>query len=486
MAYFYVRTHADGTGTRTTGGGTTLQTGDWDTTLGAVGNYYASINDAISDSAFTANDVVVCSNIHSIDHGASETISVPDGVIIVSVDDTAIDTPLAGASESSTGSSIYSYILQNSGGAGKKYLRGLTITAENDLRLYGSNQNCYTEAINCTFKCTGTSNFDYMLMVGSSADGQRVTLVNSDIKLPDAGSLPSNTGFIVAGGGSEFRWKGGSILTNTTPAVFCFSAGGNGGGTILCEDVDFSNLASSASLCDVDSYNDDLFNAVFINCKFPTSYTLNSGAMQAPNQRIEAYGCGTANEYYDLEISDYYGTVITETLKVRTGAATYDGTNERSYKVDVTTNGNTIAGVAGLRFTLGGRYADLATANQTITVYVMIDNTTQAATALTDHDIILRIKVPNDTNQALGDVVETGGTSFLKTATALPTDGSGSSNWEGEDAGAYAKYYAITKDLGAFTNVTNGLVEVEVEVMADSLHANDEIYICPEFTITNT
>ena len=37
--------------------------------------------------------------------------------------------------------------------------------------------------------------------------------------------------------------------------------------------------------------------------------------------------------------------------------------------------------------------------------------------------------------------------------------------------------------IGALTGVTNGLVEVEVEISADALDANDQIYICPEYGV---
>jgi len=50
MAWYYVRTHADGTGTGTGDQGryASQQTGDWDTTFTTTAEYYPSIEAALA------------------------------------------------------------------------------------------------------------------------------------------------------------------------------------------------------------------------------------------------------------------------------------------------------------------------------------------------------------------------------------------------------------------------------------------------------
>lgn len=472
MAFFYVKNTLTGTGDQ--GRYASAQTGSFPTGTGG----YATISAALAATTPpTAGDVICCSDTHSHNYATSTTLTIPDGVTVTSVDDTSCDDELAGAYEYVQ---FGSHDLSLTSSAGSvHYHRGMKYMSGDNITLSSTNESSGIFK-NCTIGCLGTNAND---IISAGQDGVKIIFKNTDIQLPDSATL--SAGFQIYGGAHISITGGSLILGGSNNPNHIFYGGGAGGGYLDVNGFDATLIDSAGAICSFDASSEDNQLAILKNVLMPAGASLATSAMAKNGQRIEGYSCGSADEYYQLQIEDYYGSVTTETTKVRTGAALYDGTNEKSYLV-TPTQANCINGVAGLRFRLGGKYADLATANQTVTVYVMIDNTSQAATALTDHDLILRIKVTDDTNEAFGNIVETGGTSILKTATALPTDASGSSNWEGEDAGAYAKYYAITYDLGAFTNVTNGFVEVEVEVMADSLHADDELYVCPDFTITNT
>lgn len=475
--YCYVRTHADGTGTRaTTTAYTSIQTGDWDTTLSAVGDYYASISSAISNNTLVAGDFIICSSIHNIDYGANTTITIPDGVIIMSVDDTAIDDELAGAVET-TESGVYDLFIGNTT-AGASFHREMEYRS-GDLLEIGSAVESVFDMKGGALKLTGSSAADGVL--SGNADGAYIKLRDVDLQCPDNGSL-SNGGFALYSG---VIWdiKGGSLLYNTIKPNKVFYSAGVDGGTLLIDGFDATNLASGGGLVDIDSSADDNNLVIAKNVLLGTGGLLSLSTLGKPGQRIEGYSIGTGDEYFEIEIRDYYGSVTTETSIVRTNSKTYDGTNQISLAVTPIT-GNCVNGVSGLVFNLPGAvYADLSSAT-TVTIYGCINNTSTAATQLTHFDVKARITRPDGTNQALGivqdSIDETGvETSILKTATNLTSSAEG---WDNDHANA--KQFEITVDIGALTGVTDGRVTVEMEVMPTSLDVGDQIYICPDFDVS--
>lgn len=477
MGYYYVRDHADGTGTRTSGGSKTLQTGDWDTTFTVTGDYYASIDAALNDSttAPSAGDVICCSHIHDHDYGAAhKTLTIPTGVIIISVTDTAIDSETTGAIER-VNSGIYNLTISSAATAGKQFHKGITYKAGNNLLLGGTVES-YVSMINCTLVCDGTATSD--LMGFGVADGIFMEFINTDIQLPDTGSLSASSGFRILNGG-KLHIKGGSLLFDTAKPNYIFSMQGGGGSLVVLDGFDMSNIGASGAIFEGLASNDDNSTAIVRNCLIPSGVSLSVSSIAKPGQRIEAYSTDNADQYYEMQIEDYYGSVVTNDNTIyRDNALTYDGTNRLSLEVTPTT-ANCIPGVAGIRFDLSGtRYADLSS-SVNVTVYGVIDNTATAATQLTDHDVIIRVTRPDGTNEALGVVQESGGTSILKTATNLTA---GSEVWTGDHA-TNSKTFEIQVTIPALTGVTDGRVSVEVEVMADTLHASDKIYICPDWSI---
>jgi len=481
---YYVRDNAAGTGTATGDGGryTTPQTGDWDTTFPATTSYYASISALLATVTTppTAGDVIVCSNIHNTEYGASTTISIPNGVTIISVDDTSMATYLAGAKENAI-TGAYNLIVQGSAAGDVKYIKGVSFYSGNDCTLHGATTNQCSYFEDGTIGCTGTGTNDQCVM--QATDGCDVTLINTDLEFHDTSSAAS-TGAVRIAGGQKLVWKGGAVIlgSGTNKADHAFSFAGTGGGHVECEGVDFTQI--NAAICDIDSTNADSVHVILKRCIIPSGVTLNTTSIQNSAHRIEVFGCGTSGQYYSKRVLDYYGSLTEETTIVRTGKAKYDGTNEISLKVSPTA-ANCVNGSQGLRFLLGGKFYDLTTA-RTVTVFLIVENASVAATALNVNDVQMRVTVNNNTSIALADVVAVNASNPLTASpAALTTDSSGSTNWEGETA-ANAKYYKISYNIGALSSVSNGLVEIEIEVMATGLAGTDQIYVCPDFDITTT
>lgn len=483
MAYFYVRDHADGIGTATGDGGRTaaVQTGDWDTVFSATTQYYVSMVAAFAATTPpVSGDVVICSHIHDHNYGASPTVTVPDGVIIMSVNDVVIEDYLAGASEECTGGNFDFKILSVAGNT--KFIKGLTITAQDDLIVSSTTDNTSTYIEECVLKCSGNSVGDKFIFSAAAFDSIFVEMINTDCQLP----LVSSAGNVAIDiqSGIVLRWLGGALLDGGTNVHHVFTFTGAAGGQVYAEGVDFTNINTNGFIAEIDAVIDDTANVTLVNCLIPDDVSLNTVALLAPNQRIEAYGCGADQQYYSYRIEDYYGSVVEETTVIRTASAQYDADNEVSLKVSPIV-ANTVTAIKGLHFHLGGKYKDLSV-NQTVTVYLINDNAVSAATALTVSDVQLRVKTPDNTNQVLAQVNTVHVQNVLNASpTALTTDSDGSSNWEGTTP-ANAKYYVITYAIGALSNITNGLVEVSLEMMPNSLDANDQIYVCPDFTLTDT
>lgn len=471
MAFYYARTDATrGTGTATGNGGrsATILTGDWNAAMAATTSYYASRNAALAaDTPPVAGDIIILSNIHNHNYGATTVQTCANGVITISVDDTAIDEELAGAIDQAIGGT-YDLSLFVSGASGEQYHRGVSYIAGDDILLNGSSESSFYLK-NGLLKNAGSASSDAM---ASLFDGSRVILTDTDVHLTDNSSMTLG---IRVTNGNEWIIDGGSLLFTTNKPNQIFNVGGAGGGRIVMNGFDASNLTTSGALCEVESSSDDNVLAIFKNVLKPASSTLNTVAVPKPGQRFEAYSCGSANEYYNFEVDDNPGAVIADTGIYRDGFGTYDGTNKYSYKVTPIA-ANCIKGVIGIQFPILSRYLDLTT-SKTVRVYLVINNTVSTATTLDHLDVLTRVKYSDNTNEVLGVIAESAGGSILKSGTALTASAEA---WTGDHA-TNAKQYQIDVVIPSLANVDNGLVQVELMVSADSLGANDQIYVCPDW-----
>ena len=145
MAFYYVKT--GGTATGDAGRYASKQTGSF-AGLGAA-NYYATITAALAaTTAPVAGDYIVCSHLYDFDNGSGQignTFPTGAGVTCMSVDDTAIDSYLAGAKEQTNG------IILNIGTV--KYV-GFIHDTGNAISV---SSNSHTTYENCTLELTTRS-----------------------------------------------------------------------------------------------------------------------------------------------------------------------------------------------------------------------------------------------------------------------------------------------------------------------------------------
>lgn len=476
MAYYYIK--SGGTGSGDTGRFASAQTGSF-ATIGSS-NYYPSASAALAATTAPASGDYLCfSDAHDHEYGANTSNAVGN-LNLVCVQDLNCDVLSSGAIERATSGA---YDLTFSGLAGEIIRAiGISFKAGDNCVVAGNTSNVSTYLKNCTVECTGASVVD-LLLAGGSGDSSYIWMEDTDIRLPNSSSANSS---LRVGGGIQVFWKGGSLLSNANNALNVFSTNAAGGHYIECDGVDFTNMAANGYLMNnVDATADDMSLVKYFNCIINSDVSLNSSTPMAETyHRAEAYGCGNGDQYYSVKIEDYYGRIDDETTIFRTAALDYEGSSGISYKVR--SNSNCVEGMEGVKFRLGAKYADLTTA-QTITVYLVINNTSAAAATLDVNDVHIRYKVGDNTNEALGTWTVAQEKEPLKaTPTALTTDGSGSTNWEGETGGSNTNYYTITANIGAQTNIANGIVEVWAEVMKSDLGANENIYIDPDFTLTDT
>lgn len=473
--FFYVK--SGGTASAATDDGrvaTTPSTGSF-ATKGASA-YYNNVDDALNPSKTnppTAGDFICVSDVHSHDYATNQTLSIPDHVTVICVSDTNCDTVSSGAIEGVlTGSA--DLLIYATGVGQHHYHIGMDYRATDDIFFPYSGGSCFALFRDCTFTGLGGAGDGPQIF----GDGNVVEWINTDVKCSESATAH----ICIVSNGQKLIIRGGSVLANsTTDCAQGFLMGGNGGQVLDVRDFDMSNLATSSVIVDIDGATDDTIDATFHNCLMPTSYTLTDTPAYA-GQRVAAYGCDTGGAYYSYQIEDEYGSVVEDTSIYRDAARTYDGTNRLSLKV--TPNSNQVVGTKGLRFPLGSRYADIATANKTVTVYFIVDINTGTVATLDKNDIVMYVSVQDDTNRALSNTVKSHTPEPLKTGVSL-TAGS-LTEWTGETGGSSSVAYELSYDLGAFTNASNAKISVEIELMCGALSANEFVYIDPDFDITNT
>lgn len=119
----------------------------------------------------------------------------------------------------------------------------------------------------------------------------------------------------------EIVINGGSIISGgSTPSALFRGATTNRGCSIIVKGFDFSNLASTFDL--VGAITTGWGRFIFRNCKMPTSWS--GDLMPTPtsvNTRAELFNCDSSDTNYILWVSDYYGSIKSESSVGRTGGA---------------------------------------------------------------------------------------------------------------------------------------------------------------------
>ena len=222
MAWFYVRTHADGTGTGTGDQGryATQQTGDWDTTFTTTAEYYPSIEAALAATTPpVAGDFIMCSDIHDVTDAANLVygLSTDQYIMTYSVDDTDIAVYKAGAIERTASPNDVAF--ESSGY--RQHFHGVDLYIEDDFRM--SSPNTAAELVDSTITFTGSA--DQFNLAGG--DAAALTLINPTVNW----ALGTTTACILMANDAYVRVLGGGFnaTTNTLNDLIGGASAANGG-----------------------------------------------------------------------------------------------------------------------------------------------------------------------------------------------------------------------------------------------------------------
>ena len=379
MAYFYVK---NSLGTRTTGGGTTLQTSTF-TAMGAA-NVYATIALAIADGA-GAGDYICCSDLHSFNAGTAlitwacvaksaiqGTSSQP--VHIVSVDDSSAEVKKSGAKEYNSGAGDFQI-------TGMMTASGMTFEIGDRCDFGGARFHW----IDCSLiMLSDVANF-------SGGDGAYYYLENCtlDLRTDNCDIEVFNAAHFYMYGGKVFDSVGGSV------DHLLQSGGGNGGTHIRLHGVDLSQVSNYLfGGIGGNQIVDDIVRLEVRDCQMHSSVQVTVETIHTNDMEVLVTGSShssTAAEYqYSL---DKYGGYVEDATNIyRDGSVAFPSTQKISLKVAM------VAGNASVEwpfeFVVPAQYIELSSASSdVITMHIL------SATALTDADVYLKIRWPDGTNK---------------------------------------------------------------------------------------
>ena len=470
--YFYVKTDGsnDGTATGDEGLFSSKQTGafsalDSATAAAGTASYYASITTALAATSFADGDVICCSDLHDLDLvavGTDYTITTDETVTIESVDDTAVETYKAGATERhSSGTTADIKFL----GAGRWRLRGITITAADVLTLVGT-ANCEMVAHECTFKSLSNGNIGL-----GTGDGTYAELINCSIILDGA-----TMGASVLGppfGGSRYVMIGGSITTPNDATVTHIYSGdfASGGGSAYFSGVDLS-FCSTALVADVGSAFtvDDVIDVVFENCHTQSGVALFDETLSSRRHTGLMAGCGfDTDAEWQYRFETLGGSVEAIDTIYRTATETYASGAQTSLKCITLA---TALPESPFSFEFPAVYAALATAStDTLRIHFYIPT----GTTLDDGDVWASMTYPDGTNRHISNTVYsvTNAFSSMRTAGSLAA---GDTDWTGD--GGSDNYYQL--DLTTSGDIAaNGIGVITMYIAS----ANKTFYFCPTIEI---
>lgn len=174
---------------------------------------------------------------------------------------------------------------------------------------------------------------------------------------------------------------------------------------ILFEACDLSSLNSSANLVNPTAPA----IVTFRNCKTPSSFVLCS-ATPLPGGRISLYNSDSADTNYRSWVETYFGTIRSETTRVKTGGAS-DGTTPYSWKLTSTANANYPSGLLSTD-ELPAIWNATTGSSRTVTVDILHDS----ATNLTDAEIWLEVQYLGMSGFPISTIVSDAKTNVLATA----------------------------------------------------------------------
>ena len=394
MSYFYVK---NSLGTRTTGGGLTLQTGSFET-LGAA-SVYATIEAALADGA-TAGDHIMCSDLHDYDAVATSIIyngPTTGFVAIISVDDANCDQYKAGAQERTTSGSAADIDLSGLIGAW-----GMSFAPIDDFRTI--NPGTQFRGHQCKFGPLQASDG-----IRALADGQKIELFDCSIEAGHAAAqlfISEYAGVFRMFGGVFWRISNG--INNLSTGNF-----GGGGGTFELFGVDLTDVDNYLFFNTGEDFTpDDKISITMDMCKLNAA--VDSGGLyfnqdfSKPLNEISITRCSSSSadaehRYYR---KDFGGEIADDTTIYRDASTAFEDSGQKVSLKVVTGANNSL--FEPLTFDFPTVFAALSSAaTDTLRIYIL------CADALTDNDIWAQAMYPDGTTKNLGTVATSNGNTVV-------------------------------------------------------------------------
>lgn len=422
MSYFYVK---NSLGTRTTGGGLTIQSGSF-ATLGAA-SVYATIALAIADGA-GAGDIICLSDAHAFSSGSNITHAGPtsgDFLRIQTVADLNCD-------QSAIASTVQerTTVAADMAITGRIHYTGVPLlTVDN----FTAATNACAIFENSKREGTGANdivtpvNYDGASYYG--AETEHVGISGTVMFLLGSGGLIDLTGGGVSGGAT--------YLTNGG-----FTAGG---GTFLAKGTDLSSVngvlfqgVGAASTAD------DAIAIRLDDCPIHASASYLNEEFENLNQRLEAYGCASTSlaAEYSVHVEAYGGVVDHETDANihRDETTAYPSGTKTSLKI--LTNAKASLG-APFWFELSSRFAKLATASTDKLRFYLTSET-----PLDDTDVWIEVLYADGTSKHIRNFITTRNAERMTVASAgVALDTDSSSTWKDGASTIAGTFYRYQIDV---------------------------------------
>lgn len=268
------------------------------------------------------------------------------------------------------------------------------------------------------FQIAGTGiNMRVTLGVDGNPVLNRIRLIKPEFKFANASQRIN-----VLSGNHEI--KGLSInsgSTALTSELFTFGGSTGRGGSLIITGADLTYMGSTCNIFGSLSTSSGIWRAIIRDVKLPASWTgdIYSGNPAGLGQRVEMYNADTGTKNYRLWIKDYFGSLVEETVKVKTSGAT-EGGQAISWKITTTANASFPTNSFD---SIEIPVEVTSTGSKTFTIEILVDS----ASAWNTNDITLEIDALESSAQPLATYTTTA-PSVLASTTAL-TAGVGTGSW---------------------------------------------------------
>jgi len=420
VAWYYVKSG----GTATGDGGrytTEKNNNSWASEFSATTEYYANVDAAMAATTPpTPSDVIYVSDASTDANAASITTtggSNEASIGVYSVDDDAVQTYSAGATEGST-TAAGDYHLETAGLT--MTFHGMTLRAGDELGCDVATASM--ELVDCTLEGHSAAS-----EIRTTGDGSTIRMFNCIVDQQSG----ARTNTLRTNNGGFIGWYGGSgVVTGGSFVDVAGESGGNGGANFEVLGVDLSAYSTASSyLLGASGGNrisDDNITMRVDRCELNANMSFLEEPFTHPGQWMlvtQSSATASAAEY-QFYYTDYAGEAEDQDDAGihRNESTAFPGGEKVSIKVDTNANTNRASPFV---FDLPSQFMALSTAStDTVRVYFAVVNTE----TLTDTNVWAELIYEDGTNGNQFNRVSNRGSDIVGAGTTH-TDDSGGSDW---------------------------------------------------------